>query len=201
MFPALPENVQQELAELAERFGQPKIYTARLPTSGAFDPLDANDRYSEVCMVIRRPDGRLLTAKKTFYPDRAYRLLTGGIEKGEPVLEALLREVEEETALDVVVRRFLAAVAYQVPERVHPVFYTFAFLLDETGGILHSQDPNEHLEYFQNIAIDELPERADFFAHLTADYNTELRGNLADWGLFRSIIHQQVWEVLKTDSF
>ena len=67
-------------------------------------------------MVVRRPNGKLITAKKTFYPPGAFRLLTGGVGHGELIAAALLREVAEETGLDVVVRRFLAVIEYQLRE-------------------------------------------------------------------------------------
>src|SRR6266487_1360095 len=79
-----------------------------------FDPLILNDRIGEVCMVIRRKNGKLLTAIKTFYPPGAFRLLTGGIAHGESIEAALLREVDEETGLDVIARRFLAVIEYQL---------------------------------------------------------------------------------------
>src|SRR5437879_4390189 len=137
MFSSLPVEVQGELVALSERYGQPLVHFAELELTELFDPLSSRDRYGEVCMVVRRPDGRLITAKKTFYPTNAYRLLTGGIHPGEPVLDALLREVHEETGLDVTVSRFLAAVAYHWPEQQNsPLFYTFAFLLEEISGTL-----------------------------------------------------------------
>jgi 8-oxo-dGTP pyrophosphatase MutT (NUDIX family) len=69
-------------------------------------------------MVIRRPGGALLTAIKTFYPPGAYRLLTGGVGHGEPIEAALLREVEEETGLDVEVQRFVAVIEYHLEPSV-----------------------------------------------------------------------------------
>jgi 8-oxo-dGTP pyrophosphatase MutT (NUDIX family) len=150
-------------------------------------------------MVIRRPNGRLLTAKKTFYPTDAYRLLTGGINFGEAVLDALLREVQEETGLEVVTRRFLAAVAYYSPAyQERPVFYTFAFLLDEVGSVLAIQDPDEQVEYFREIELDELPARAAFFEHLAPGASKRLGGNWADWGQFRAVVHRLVWQALTT---
>src|SRR4051812_34863038 len=140
------------------------------------------DRYGEVCMVVLRPSGRLITAKKTFYPPGAFRLLTGGVDHGEPIAAALLREVAEETRLDVVVRRFLAVIEYQQGARqgdeemrrqgneqssvsppllVSPSpslsFATFAFLLDETGGTLQAHDPGERIESFRELAVADLP--------------------------------------------
>src|SRR5438128_2506326 len=136
------------------RYGQPQRVVVEL-TGAPFSPLTLEDRYGEVCMVVRRPNGKLITAIKTFYPAGAFRLLTGGVDHGEPIADALLREVAEETGLDVVVRRFLAVIEYQLqelgdagcglgspsstPHLPPPIpwnFATFAFLLDEIGGIL-----------------------------------------------------------------
>src|SRR6266487_5900369 len=113
MIPTLPQDTQDELAQLAERFGQPLVRTVDLGMTRQFDPLNRSDRYGEVCMVVRRPNGKLLTMKKTFYPAEAYRLLTGGINHGELVLDALLRETHEETGLQVEVERFLVAAGYK----------------------------------------------------------------------------------------
>ncbi|PZW24014.1 NUDIX domain-containing protein, partial [Thermosporothrix hazakensis] len=67
-------------------------------------------------MAIRRPHDRLLTFTKTFYPQGVYRLLTGGVEFHETVLEALHREVYEETGLQASVERFLACISYHAEE-------------------------------------------------------------------------------------
>lgn len=198
MFQTLPLDVQEELTTLAGHFGRPSVRFAELDIDKLFDPLSNSDRYGEVCMVVRRPDGRLITAKKDFYPTDAYRLLTGGIQHGEPVMEALLRETQEETGLDVVVRRFLAAVAYHLPgQQDQPIFYTFAFLLDEVGGTLACQDENERLEYFREIAPDELLERAEFLDRLAPGYSPDLATEWQNWGHFRAVIHRAVWEALE----
>src|SRR5262245_61069032 len=109
----LTPEIEAEIAALAVRYGTPRRVDAIL-TGAPFDPLIMTDRFGEVCMVIRRPSGTLLTAIKTFYPPGAYRLLTGGVGHGEPIEAALLREVEEETGLEVVVRQFLAVIEYRL---------------------------------------------------------------------------------------
>src|SRR5690348_13723723 len=107
MLSYLPQETRVELDMLASSFGQPLERIVDLSTSNYFDPLNKTDRYGEVCMVVRRPNGKLLTMKKTFYPPEGYRLLTGGINHGETILNALLRETQEETGLQVEVERFL----------------------------------------------------------------------------------------------
>jgi len=201
MFPSLPASVNDELNILAQRYGQPIVQTVNLGANTYFDPINKTDRFGEVCMVIRRKNCRLLTAIKTFYPRGAYRLLTGGINYGEPVLDALLRETHEETGLEVAVQRFLAAVAYQLNSNNEaPVFYTFAFLLDEVGGTFGVLDEDERVESFREIELPELPAMADFLAHIRHQQSEEIDGDLNDWGRFRAVIHRIVWESLSAHS-
>jgi 8-oxo-dGTP pyrophosphatase MutT (NUDIX family) len=198
MMPFLTQETQDELATLAERYGQPLTRSVDLGQTRQFDPINRNDRYGEVCMVVRRKNGHLLTMKKIFYPTGAYRLLTGGIEYGEKVFDALLRETHEETGLEVEVKRFLVAAAYITTETGdQPIFYTFAFLLDEVGGTLGVIDENEHVEAFVEIEPAELSQRAAFLEQIGgAQFSQEIDGNWSDWGKFRAAIHHLVWEAL-----
>ncbi|HXR66466.1 MAG TPA: hypothetical protein VN729_11105, partial [Ktedonobacteraceae bacterium] len=96
------------------------------------------------------------------------------------------------------VSRFLVAVAYHLPaQQDSPLFYTFAFLLDEVGGTLECLDPDEHLEYFREITADELPERAEFLDLLPVGYSPDLDEDWSEWGHFRAVIHRLVWETLQ----
>jgi len=199
MLPSLLQATQAELEQLAQRYGQPLVRTVDLTAKKLFDPLTKRDRYGEVCMVVRRPNGHLLTMTKTFYPTGAYRLPTGGINHGESIFDALLRETHEETGLHVEVRRFLALAAYRVASVSDtPVFYTFAFLLDETGGTLAPIDESERVEGFREVAPDELVGIAEYLEQLHANYDEEIDGNWHDWGEFRAAIHRLVWEALTT---
>jgi len=197
MLSTLPQTIQDELNQLAHAYGQPLVRTADLGNSDLFDPLNRIDRYGEVCMVVRRPNGRLLTMTKTFYPRGVSRLPTGGINHGEPILAALLRETLEETGLQVELRRFLAAVAYHTGNvQTSPVFYTFAFLLDEVGGTLGTLDEAERVEAFYEVEPRSLPELATRLEQVEDIYSTEIDGRWRDWGYFRAVIHRVVWEAL-----
>lgn len=196
MISYLPEENQHEFELLAASYGQPLVRIIDLGTSNYFDPLNKSDRYGEVCMVVRRPNGKLLTMKKTFYPHDGYRLLTGGINHGETILEALLRETQEETGLEVEVERFLVAAGYRTLNTGEtPSFYTFAFLLNEIGGELGALDEGEQVEAFREIAPDELPALAVKLENLQNLYSQELNGKWGEWGQFRAAIHRLVWEV------
>jgi ADP-ribose pyrophosphatase YjhB (NUDIX family) len=188
----LSAAVEAEIAVLAERYGTPRRVMVELE-GPPFDPIGQSDRYGEVCMVVRRPNGKLLAAIKTFYPPGAFRLLTGGVGHGEPIETALLREVAEETGLDVAVRCFLAVIEYQHREQ-H--FATFAFLLDETGGTLDVLDESERIAEFREVAADELPSLAETLAQAPDRFDAEIGGRWRDWGRFRAVVHRVVYAAL-----
>ncbi|MCS7288084.1 MAG: NUDIX domain-containing protein [Roseiflexus sp.] len=182
--------VEAEIAALAARYGAPRRVTVRLD-GHPFKPVIQSDRYGEVCMVVRRRNGRLLTAIKTFYPAGCFRLLTGGVAHGETIEAALRREVEEETGLQTIIRRFLAVIEYQPY-----AFATFAFLLDECGGELGSRDAHERLGAFREVDVSELPVLAAALEAAPDQFDDEIRGSWRDWGRFRAITHRVVHEVL-----
>lgn len=55
MFSSLPQDIQDDLTQLAQRYGQPLICTVTLDAPSLFDPLSARDRYGEVCMSFVAP--------------------------------------------------------------------------------------------------------------------------------------------------
>ena len=63
----LSVDVRREVAELSQRYGEPRSIDA-LIQDGFEDPIRRRDRYGEVLMAVRRPNGKLLVAIKTFYP-------------------------------------------------------------------------------------------------------------------------------------
>jgi 8-oxo-dGTP pyrophosphatase MutT (NUDIX family) len=193
MFDWLSPAMLAEIDDLARRYGPARFETTSLDSNSYL--LGNTTRTCEVCMVIRRPNGRLLTMKKTFYPDGAYRLPTGGIDAGESILGALEREIREETNLTTTLLRFLGALAYHTESG--PRFATFIFLLQETGGVLQVNDPGEQLEAFREIALADLPGLIEHLSGLEHRYGPEIESYWDDWGRFRVPAHQLVWEQLQ----
>jgi 8-oxo-dGTP pyrophosphatase MutT (NUDIX family) len=190
-------ETRREIDTLAARFGPPLVIDSPIPDYFD-DPIRKPDRYGEVCMVVRRPNGTLLLSIKTFYPRGAYRLPTGGIHRGEPIFDALVRETNEETGLETEVRRFLARIAYHsvdAPTGV-PLFHTFAFLLDETGGTLGALDTTEQIEDWREIEVAELPRVASFLDDLRMPGTLDIGGDWRAWGKFRAVVHRAVAEAL-----
>ena len=195
----LSADTKRELVTLAERFGAPRILDSPIPDYFD-DPIRKPDRFGEVCMVVRRPSGKLLLAIKTFYPRGAYRLPTGGIHRGEAVYDALVRETYEETGLEFQVRRFLARISYRAagsPDPT-PLFHTFAFLVDETGGALGPIDTSEQIEDWREIAVADLPDVARSLDRIRTPGTLDIGGDWAAWGQFRAVVHRAVYEALES---
>jgi 8-oxo-dGTP pyrophosphatase MutT (NUDIX family) len=194
----LSAEARREVSELAHRYGEPRRLEATIH-DGFDDPIRRQDRFGEVLMAVRRPNGKLLVAIKTFYPRGAYRLPTGGIHHGESILDALVRETREETGLDTAVRRFLATIAYrgQLSPTAAPLFHTFAFLLDELGGTLGALDADEQIEDWREIAPAELRAQADLLEGLATEGTKTIGGSWADWGKFRAVGHRAVADALE----
>src|SRR5215469_11949479 len=192
-FTWLPRDMQAELTELAERFGSPATGSADLGDS-VYLRLVVEERIAEVCMVVRRIGGQLLVFRKPFYPAGIFRLLTGGIETGEHILDALLREVHEETGLTTRVERFLAASTYLRNNR--PQFASFAFLLQELSGTLGALDPHEQVEAFREVEPAHLLEIAEQLEQLPHQHNPVLDADVHDWGILRAVNHRLVWQAL-----
>lgn len=191
----LTPAMRAEVAALAARFGVP--ITRDVPLDDiAFDPVGNPSRFAEVCMVVRRPSGSVLLSIKTFYPRGAYRLPTGGIDKDEPLLDAVLRETLEETGLAVDVRRFLAVLTYHDGSSGPPVFHTFAFLLDDpSGASVTPLDEQEQIESYVEIPVSDLPRVADRLDRIPADGGPGI-ANWDAWGRFRAHAHRVVHEAL-----
>jgi ADP-ribose pyrophosphatase YjhB (NUDIX family) len=189
-------ELDTEIAELAVRFGEPRRVEALIRPF--FDPVQRPDRFGEVCMVIRRRNGKVPLSIKTFYPRGAHRLPTGGIHHGERILDALGRETQEETGLETETKRFLAWITYRAvaaPEGP-PLFHTFAFLQDEVGGRFHTSDLEEQIEEWVEVDPSALGEVADRLDRIPSSRSKNIGGDWADWGHFRAIVHRVVYEEL-----
>lgn len=78
-----------------------------------------------------------------------WNLPGGRMEKGEVPEECVIREIKEETGLDVIVKRF--AGVYAKPDKNEIVF---SFVCDIVGGSMRLTDESKDIQFF---AIDNLP--------------------------------------------
>ena len=208
--PSLDRSIDPlEIVELSQQWGAPRLRQFALTVADPFltgenQLLTKNGRRAEICYVMHRgdPAGGVLLHIKTFYPAGAYRLPTGGIQVGERVLHALVREVLEETGLQlgsepgqVHLDRLLGILAYDLLHRaLGPVeFATYFFLVQmPPGAELHPLDADEHIGGWDWCRPAELRHVAEV---LDSVY---LRSTIwADWGHFRAAGHRFVAEMLE----
>ncbi len=171
--------------------------------TGEHQLLTKDGRRAEICYVMQRsnPAGGLLLHIKRFYPPTGYRLPTGGVQIGEPVLDALQRELYEETGLwlgaapgEVHLQRLLGILTYDLFHRhMGPVeFATYFFLVQmPPGAILQPTDPDEQIAGWEWCDPGELAGVATVLDGVGAQ-----SAAWADWGHFRAAGHRFVAQVL-----
>lgn len=128
-------------------------------------------------MAILRPNGTFLLQTKRSYPNAVMRLPSGGIKPGEDIEHALVREVWEETNLEITIERFVAVMRYR-DEGGPTAFRTFLFLVREVDGVLRSNDPRENITEWREATPEQLP--------LYAARLRRLQPSWRNWGLFRA---------------
>lgn len=182
---------QELLAGLTRRFGPFEHHQAELPVSTAImldmmEKMQVKGRRGEVVMVVPDEEGHIWLHTKDFYPAGVYRLMTGGLEPGEPPQQALLREVEEETGFKTEIDRCLAVITYALSGNYMRLpFVSYLFLTMPTAGRPQPIDPHEAITNFRAVPVEALPE--------VATKLRSLEGEFADWGIFRAIAHEVAW--------
>ncbi|MGI6368256.1 MAG: NUDIX domain-containing protein [Anaerolineae bacterium] len=176
----------------ATRFGQPAIRDIEIPVTAEtlnYWQTLADRRVAEVLLLLRRSSGRYLLHTKAFYPQGAYRLLTGGIHAGEDLIEAAEREAMEETGLTVLPTRFVGILHQRFAHAADAFDFTsYLIELVEQGGVLGVHDVHEQIVGFCEVDIEGLRRSAD---ELQA-----LEGRWADWGAIRAAGHRFAAELL-----
>jgi 8-oxo-dGTP pyrophosphatase MutT (NUDIX family) len=196
-----------ELAQLARVWGPPVLQRTCLTVDDPFltgeHQLLTRGRRAEICYVMHRgrPHDGLLLHIKTFYPEGAFRLPTGGVEMGEGVVDTLGREIYEETGLtvgdgkaNVQVERLLGILDYDLRHRQLGAvrFATYHFLVRmPDGAVLDPQDEDESIGGWEWCPPAALLKVAKVLE------DVHLRSTIwADWGHFRALSHRFVAEQL-----
>lgn len=180
------------LAEAERLYGRPAVRRYDLGDCGDLERFWEmwRKRQAEVVLAIGRPGGRLLLQTKAFYPEGTYRLPSGGIEEGEPLLDAVRREMCEETGLEAQVLRFLGVLCYrfrrqgEAQERA-----SYVFLVDGGAGVPASHDEAERISGFCEVPAAELDAVAERLARLPGEWVV--------WGRFRALAHRFVAEAMR----
>ncbi len=173
--------------------GTIKDVTLRYATPSYFNRIRSvvqRDRRGEVVFCVIRPDGKIITATCSEYPENIYRIPTGGIGHGEDILNAVYREVKEELGLEVKIRAFAGVVRIRFEYKDESVmFYSYIFILDEIGGRLLKDASDDEISEIREADLEEL---GDIVQALDS-----IDGKWHDWGKFRYITSNAVLSYLR----
>lgn len=148
------------------------------------------DRRGEVVFCVIRPDGKIITVTCREYPENIYRIPTGGIGHGEDIMEAIFREVKEELGLEVKINAFPGVIRIRFEhENEFVMFYSYIFILEETGGRVLEDASDDEISEIREVDITGLGETVRNLA--------EMKGKWKDWGLFRHVTTNAVYQYLK----
>jgi 8-oxo-dGTP diphosphatase len=107
--------------------------------------------------IIPFPSNRILLVKRDTVPFKGYWALPGGrVDSGETVEQTIVREVKEETGLDVtVIRKIGEYVEKGVKDNVEYEYYPTCFLVKTVGGEIRRQE--SEIREIQLFSLKELP--------------------------------------------
>lgn len=135
--------------------------------------------HAEVVMILPRPGRRVLTLRKSFYPEGTYNLPSGGIEPGETPELAFVREVAEETGLDAGLERQIVRLERRCTFGDQVLDFVSHFCLGtETSEEARPADPDECISDYRDASAADL--------HAFAEHLRGLRGRWAGFGRFRA---------------
>ncbi|MEZ4658318.1 MAG: NUDIX hydrolase [Caldilineaceae bacterium] len=188
-----PTIDEEEVQRLASQFGEPLRRTYDVQAAGT--TLEQrwrtdSDRRAEVIFAIQGPGKGIWLHTKHNYPHPIFRLPSGGIDWDESVLDALHREIDEETGLSTItVERFVALLHYRFhrgPSVVH--FASYLFLVQNLGSKLENHS-NAEVAEFRAVLPCQIPQAA-------ADLRNIL-GERRAWGHWRALAHDVLHEMMK----
>ncbi len=121
--------------------------------------------------VIEFPEDKILLVKRGTVVFKGYWALPGGrVDAGETVEQTVLREVKEETGLDVeIIGRIGDYHEFGVKDGIEYDYYPTCFLAKPVGGVPERQE--EEIEEMKLFDVEEIPENLAFeHADMIKDY-------------------------------
>lgn len=188
----LPIDVSDEIAEMATHFGTPLrrsfhvqadeyIYGYRFKTR--------SDRRAEVVFAIEDAAGLVWVHAKSHYPSHIFRLPTGGVHWDEAVIDGLVREVKEETGLEVEITRFLGILDYHFwYGSLTASFVSYVFHLRAACVGCPAVPHGEPISEFRAVQPAQIGQLAKNLRRLPAGRRV--------WGEWRALAHDLVYDVL-----
>ncbi|MGB9841592.1 MAG: NUDIX hydrolase [Candidatus Bathyarchaeales archaeon] len=126
--------------------------------------------------IIPFPPNKILLIKRRTVPFRGFWALPGGrVDPGETVEQTIVREVKEETGLDVEIAGKIGEYHEQgVQDGVEYDYYPTCFLVKVVGGEIKRQE--SEIEEIKLFSLNEVPETLAFeHAQMIKDYLAKFR--------------------------
>ena len=188
---------RQEILDLHERFGPADFYHSVIELSlehlGQWDFRlnKEKKRRGEVALCVRNSNGTLLLHRKSFYPDNTFRIPTGGIHKDESAIEALTRELFEETGFIAESFRFMAFLLYEFRHHQSAVpFVSYIFDVRVADAEPRKQDEKEDISGYMWITPSELEDVITNLQSMQGD-------RWMEWGTLRAVPHEIIFTALE----
>lgn len=180
---------EEEVNELAQRYGVPVRRTYHIQADEyirAYRWRRDSDRRAEVVFAIQEPNGKIWMHNKAHYPAHLCRLPSGGVGWHESIHQALLREVKEETGLEVQICSFVGLLEYRFHHEGSTVkFASYIFHLF-CGSQCPALPENEEIYAFRAMMPSQL-------LQLTMDMRNMI-GERRGWGIWRALAHDLMYE-------
>jgi 8-oxo-dGTP pyrophosphatase MutT (NUDIX family) len=186
-----PMISEEEVHELVTRYGVPirRVFNIQADEYiRTYRWRADSDRRAEVVFVIQDPSDKIWLHAKSHYPSHIFRLPSGGIHWEESVLEALRREVDEETGLAVEIEDFVGLIEYRFHDNGSTVeFASYIFHVYSDGRAPRCPVGGEISE-FRAVLPSQL-------LQLAVDMRNII-GNRRGWGQWRALAHELVYDAL-----
>ncbi|MCB2200070.1 NUDIX domain-containing protein [bacterium] len=151
----------------------------RLPGTH-FPPLSKSTRKGEVVFLLRLPDGRYFLQTKVRYSNDTYRIPGGGVDAGERSIDAIHREVWEETGYKQARPLPVARLTFTGPDGTPCDWYSDLYLVDLPKGFEPQPvDESEGISGWVAVHPSEMQPWIDRLENLEGDLNS--------WGYFRAV--------------
>lgn len=190
-----PIIASDEVTALAYKYGTPRRLLYSMQADDyiySYRWRKDSDRRAEVVFAIEDPSGHIWVHAKPHYPAHIFRLPSGGVFWDEAIETALLREVQEETGLNVRIERFLGLLEYTFYHSgTTAEFASYVFHLSSQGG-QPTATPGETISAFRPVPPGQISELAIELRNLMGDR----RG----WGQWRALAHDLVYDALFNQS-
>jgi ADP-ribose pyrophosphatase YjhB (NUDIX family) len=174
------------LAPVVARFGRPQRWDGSRPISAqnaaTIARSSARGRAHDVTFVIQAADGRVVIVRKPQFPFGAWRIPSGGVDRGESFEAGTLREALEETGLAIELTGY--------PLVAESAFTHAGTVIPWTSHVVTATSASETLAPRDRVEIDDA--RWAAMEELTGPVANVLRASGSPLFLYRADLHDRI---------